>query len=196
MTTFPWVYRAHSLLKKVGLGCLHAVNLACAFHLFKENVGSPCLMDGVSMFPTFDSSGEIAIESIVSYRLFPHTLSRGELISLKSPLNPNRIICKRVIGLPGDTICVDPTGLKAPSTEHIVVPHGHVWIAGDNAAWSIDSRDYGPVPMGLIRGKIVARVYPFGRFKIFSPEITYIDQRLGSERDTVDIKDVASRGVQ
>lgn len=129
----------------------------CAFHLFKENVGSPCLMDGPSMLPTFDASGEIAVESILSYRLFPD-LVRGELVSLKSPFNPNRIVCKRIIGLAGDTICVDPTGLKAPSTEHVIIPHGHVWVAGDNTSCSIDSRDYGPVSTALIRGRIVARV--------------------------------------
>lgn len=116
-------------------------------------------MDGVSMLPTFDATGEMIVENILSHRLFPHTLARGQLITLESPLTPNRIICKRVIGLPGDTICVDPTGLMASSTEHIVVPKGHVWIAGDNASCSRDSRVYGPVSMALIRGKVVARVY-------------------------------------
>ncbi|KAI6134012.1 signal peptidase I family protein [Pisolithus croceorrhizus] len=131
-------------------------------------------MDGPSMLPTFDASGEIAVEDILSYRLFPD-LVRGELVSLKSPLNPNRIVCKRVIGLAGDTICVDPTGLKAPSTEHVMVPDGHVWVAGDNTSCSIDSRDYGPVSTALIRGRIVARVYPFNRFEIFAPEVTFIN---------------------
>ena len=110
------------------------------------------------MLPTFETSGEVAIESIVSHRLAPYNLTRGELVSLKSPVKPNRIICKRIIGLPGDVVCVDPTGLKAPSVEHVVVPKGHIWIAGDNAACSTDSRDYGPVSMGLIRGRIIARV--------------------------------------
>lgn len=110
------------------------------------------------MSPTFEPSGETVLESILPYRLFPHTLARGELVTLRSPRNPNRVICKRVIGLPGDTVCTDPSGLKAPPMEHVVVPKGHVWIAGDNASCSLDSRDYGPVSMGLIRGRIVARV--------------------------------------
>jgi inner membrane protease subunit 1 len=113
------------------------------------------------MLPTFEPTGEIAIESIISHRLAPQSLARGELISLKSPINPNRIICKRVIGLPGDTICVDPTGLKASTTEHVFIPKGHIWIAGDNTSCSTDSRDYGPVSAALIRGRIVARVRCF-----------------------------------
>lgn len=34
---------------------------------------------------------------------------------------------------------------------------------GDNLPWSRDSNDYGPLPMGLITGKILGKVYwPFG----------------------------------
>jgi inner membrane protease subunit 1 len=110
------------------------------------------------MLPTLADEGELVIEDRMTFRLFPDRLSRGDLITLKSPLEPHRIICKRLIGLPGDLVCVDPTGEKAPSSEHIKIPKGHVWISGDNAAWSRDSRDYGPVSMSLIQGRIVARV--------------------------------------
>lgn len=115
-------------------------------------------MGGPSMMPTIDEEGEIALESILTYKLYPSSLARGDLVTLPSPLDPSRIICKRIAGLPGDIICVDPTGLKAPSTEHVVVPKGHVWLIGDNATVARDSRDYGPVSMALIRGKLVARV--------------------------------------
>jgi len=40
----------------------------------------------------------------------------------------------------------------------IRVPRGYVWVVGDNLSNSTDSRRYGPVPLGLIRGKIIARV--------------------------------------
>ncbi|KAG2368234.1 signal peptidase I family protein [Suillus spraguei] len=132
-------------------------------------------MTGPSMLPTLDNSGELVVESILPHRLFPNHLGRGELITLTSPLDPSRIICKRVIGLPGDVVCVDPTGLKAHSTEHVVVPKGHVWVVGDNAAWSRDSRDYGPVSMALVRGRLSARIYPLDRFTIFSKTTTYIE---------------------
>ncbi|KAI5898728.1 LexA/Signal peptidase [Schizophyllum commune H4-8] len=115
-------------------------------------------MAGPSMLPTFDHTGEVVIESRLGAPYDRRTLARGELVSFYSPLDPMRLVCKRVLGLPGDVVCVDPSGKYAPSDEHVVVPEGHVWLAGDNLAWSRDSRVYGPVPMSLIAGKIKARV--------------------------------------
>ena len=37
------------------------------------------------------------------------------------------------------------------------VPQGHCWLVGDNLPASRDSRDFGPVPLGLIRGKAIAK---------------------------------------
>lgn len=42
----------------------------------------------------------------------------------------------------------------------IVCPKGHVWLEGDNSENSIDSRTYGPVPMGLIQSRAFIRLYP------------------------------------
>ena len=100
-------------------------------------------------------SGEIVLEL---KWINVHELSRGDLVTYISPLDPARPVCKRIIGLPGDVVCVDPTGTYAPSTEHVVVPKNHLWVSGDNLAYSRDSRVYGPVPMGLVRGRIYARV--------------------------------------
>lgn len=150
-------------------------NVACAIHLFAEYIGRPSTMTGASMLPTLASEGELVIEDCVTLRLLPGRLSRGDLITLKSPLDPGRIICKRVIGLPGDVVCVDPTGEKAPSTEHVKIPEGHVWISGDNAGWSRDSRDYGPVSISLIQGRLVARVWPLRQATIFRNPMTFLD---------------------
>lgn len=115
-------------------------------------------MEGPSMLPTFAHDGEIVIENRLTHWLFPNRLCRGDLVILPSPIEPERIICKRILGMPGDVVCVDPTGELAPSTEHVSVPKGHVWLSGDNAAYSRDSRTYGPVPMSLIQGRLYARV--------------------------------------
>lgn len=41
------------------------------------------------------------------------------------------------------------------------VPQGHVWVVGDNMPYSRDSRLFGPVPKALIKGKVIAKVFPF-----------------------------------
>lgn len=38
------------------------------------------------------------------------------------------------------------------------VPRGHVWLQGDNLLHSLDSRVYGPVPLALVRGKVMCQV--------------------------------------
>lgn len=109
----------------------------------------------------------------------------GDLVTVVSPRNPGIEACKRVLGLPGDTILVD-TRMDPPLYHdlewshqneskskkenigidlhkkpiYIVIPKGHIWLGGDNMANSTDSRHYGPVPLGLVRGKVVARVTP------------------------------------
>jgi len=110
------------------------------------------------MMPTLSHSGDLLIESCLSRRLWPTSFQRGDLVTVISPLDPHRLVCKRILGLEGDTVCVDPTGDVVPSNEHIVVPKGHIWIIGDNATASRDSRTYGPVPMALVQGKVLARV--------------------------------------
>lgn len=110
------------------------------------------------MLPTMAVDGEAVIENRLSFWLNPAGLERGDLVTFESPLTPGRLVCKRLLGLPGDIICVDPTGLKVSSSEHIVVPRGHLWLMGDNADFSRDSRDYGPVPLSLVRGTLLARV--------------------------------------
>jgi len=158
--------------KRVALWVCHTVNLACAVHLFAQHVGWFHRMAGPSMIPTFAESGEWVIESRV---IDPRKLSRGDLVVYFSPLDPTRLVCKRVIGLPGDTICVDPTGTMAPSTEHVIVPKGHLWMIGDNVEFSRDSRTYGPVSMALVKGRLVARFWPLCNFIIFRSNFEYMD---------------------
>jgi len=126
------------------------------------------------MLPTLAVSGEYVIEDMITYRLFPHKLTRGDLVTFYSPIEPTKLVCKRLIGLPGDIICVDPTGQEAPSTEHVIVPKGHIWVSGDNAAESRDSRTYGPVPIGLVKGRLIARIWPLASFRIFRNPTTYL----------------------
>lgn len=127
-------------------------------------------MDGISMVPNFAESGEVIVEDCLSYRFRP--IQRGDLVVLKSPLDPKRIICKRVLGLAGDIICVDPTGRLAPPTEHVIIPQNYIWIVGDNATYCRDSREYGPVPISLVRARVAYRV------SLVSPLVLYTNPLL------------------
>lgn len=110
------------------------------------------------MLPTFEASMNVIIEESISPRLRPPNLQRGDVITFLKPTQREISVCKRIIGLPGDVMCIDPTGPEP--WRHLTVPTGHVWVQGDNAPHSTDSRVYGPVPMGLIKGKILMTVRP------------------------------------
>ncbi|KAI0830661.1 signal peptidase I family protein [Trametes gibbosa] len=124
------------------------------------------------MFPTMGMYGEAVLEL---KWIDPRSLRRGDLVTHISPVDPTRKVCKRVTGLPGDVVCVDPTGEYAPSTEHVVVPRNHIWVTGDNLAYSRDSRIYGPVPLGLVKGKLYARVLPLRDATVFRNTFDLID---------------------
>ena len=42
----------------------------------------------------------------------------------------------------------------------VTVPRGAVFVLGDNRSSSIDSRDFGPVPVADVRGRVLAKVSP------------------------------------
>jgi len=107
------------------------------------------------MLPTMEAAGELVLENRFIGRFFPERLTRGDLVTFVSPLDPTRVVCKRILGLPGDI--------------------GHLWFGGDNAAWSRDSRDYGPVSIALVRGRLVAKVWPLRSFTVFRNPMTYLD---------------------
>ena len=47
------------------------------------------------------------------------------------------------------------------NTNPAQVPAGHCWLVGDNLTVSRDSRDFGPVPLALVKGKVLATLFPF-----------------------------------
>jgi signal peptidase I len=107
------------------------------------------------MLPNFYSKDWV----VVSHRVSQKNVERGEVVTAICPMDPKVFISKRVIGLGGDVICVDPWKESA-DRRYIKIPRGHVWLQGDNIENSTDSREYGPVPMGLIVGKVLYRLFP------------------------------------
>lgn len=99
-----------------------------------------------------------------------NNVARGDVVTFWSPAKtPDRESIKRVIALGGDTVTLrsrerwgsgyrerSGSGKKADlmskvsdkSHQHdqtVRIPYGYVWLEGDNAEHSFDSRDYGPV---------------------------------------------------
>ncbi|PGH11244.1 signal peptidase I [Helicocarpus griseus UAMH5409] len=115
---------------------------------------------GPSMYPTMVQKGQWAITS----RAYRHGkgLRVGDLVMYKNPLL-RETATKRVLGMPGDFVCKDApapswqVGKGDGEAEMIRVPEGHIWVVGDNLPWSRDSRTYGPIPMGLVTGKVIMR---------------------------------------
>ncbi|KAL1621242.1 hypothetical protein SLS54_005738 [Diplodia seriata] len=89
----------------------------------------------------------------------PQLLRRGDIISFWAPHKPEQISVKRVVALPGDSVI---TRGRYPFKK-VLVPYNHVWVEGDNWRDTVDSNDFGPIPMGLITGRAEYRVWPLNR---------------------------------
>ena len=111
------------------------------------------------MLPTFNIIGDWVMTDYLFWKLSP--LERDSLMVFVAPYNPDKLVVKRLVGLPGDEFIVNEN-----STKRITVPPGHVWMLGDNLLSSRDSRSYGPVPIGLLKGKIMGRI--FSGFSFFN----------------------------
>ena len=130
---------------------------------------------GTSMTPTLQND-----EILICNKL--GDIKQGDIIAF---YYNNKVLLKRVIGLPGDTIDIAEDGTVYRNGEAleenyvnelalgekdvetpITVPESRYFVCGDNRSVSIDSRStsIGCIAEENIIGKIFLRVYPFGRF--------------------------------
>ncbi|KAI0405292.1 LexA/Signal peptidase [Xylaria palmicola] len=135
---------------------------------------------GPSMLPTFLVTNEWSVTD-KRYRR-GRGVQVGDCVAYSIPVEPGQDGLKRVMGMPGDYvllssppssalraayyesekrigdgIAVDRVGRNVGAENMIQVPSGHCYIVGDNLPWSRDSRDFGPIPLALIKGKIIAK---------------------------------------
>jgi len=104
---------------------------------------------------------------------FASGLDNGDVIILHHP-GKEATICKRIIGMPGDTIIRSGGGDEELNHTRIVPP-GHLWIEGDNTLNSLDSRSYGMVPASLVIGKVMCRLWPLRDYVFLGKDANGVD---------------------
>ena len=153
-------------------------------------VGQLLEITGESMVPTFADKEQLVAEKIsMNFK----DLERGEVIIFKHPEQNEKLIIKRVIGLPGDTILIknehvyindimleepyldkDTTTRGKRSIRNDVeykIPENNYVVMGDNRLKSTDSRDWGFLEEDLIVGRGLLVYYPVSHFRIIqTPE--------------------------
>lgn len=136
-------------------------------------------ISGTSMEPTL-KNGEIVVLIKTS------KLQRGDLCAF---YYSNKILIKRVIGLPGDTIVIDGEGVVYVNGEVLeepyitekglgecdiefpfTVPENEFFLLGDQRITSIDSRStiIGCIAQDQIVGKLIFRIWPLGEISSLS----------------------------
>eukprot|EP00741_Cyanophora_paradoxa_P011421 tig00020556_g11032.t1 len=134
-----------------------ALQFASVCYVVHDRVAIVAEVHGPSMQPTLQTEDWLFVDRFSHRwpRERPHAV--GDVVFFASPIAANRLVVKRIAALPGDW--VDPRNGNSP----FQVPRGHVWMLGDNPGMSTDSRAYGPVPMGLIRGRALCLLKPGDR---------------------------------
>jgi signal peptidase I len=122
---------------------------------------------GDSMAPTISSGRWAIVNRRACVREGP---SRFDIVRLEDPSQPGRWVIKRVVGLPGEHVCladgrlfINDALLAEPAAHGGHDGARHEWwlrageyiVLGDNRAHSTDSRRYGPVPAAAIRGRVI-----------------------------------------
>ena len=103
-------------------------------------------------------------------------LRRGDLVTFANPQTSEESL-KRVLALPGDTVAtidavvhvndepvdepyVDFSDWEGIFAARVEVPDDTVYLLGDNRGDSVDSRDFGAVPVDRLDGRVLVRLWP------------------------------------
>lgn len=114
---------------------------------------------------------------LIMRRLGEGEFLRGTMVAIENPMVSGEVLAKRVIATGGDMVRLregrlfvnaSPDGVARELIEHVPnqrwrLPEDTVFVVGDNRNDSYDSIDFGPVPVGNVRGILSFRYYPWDR---------------------------------
>lgn len=172
-------YRRQKAYNKALSGTVYVLTIVAAVAVLIATLVLPVLqIEGTSMEPTLHN-GDIVL------LMKTNRFDRGDLCGFTWN---NKLLIKRVIGVPGDWIEIDTDGtvylngekLDEPYVEQKAlgecdlefpyqVPQEQYFVIGDMRESSIDSRNtvIGCIPKDQIVGKVFFRVWPFSRLRFF-----------------------------
>ncbi len=161
--------------KQVLRSTVYSLVVVAAIAVLIATLAFPVLqISGSSMEPTLNDEEIVVL-------LKTGNLKKGELCCFSYQ---NKLLIKRIIGLPGDKINIDENGNVYVNDEPIDEPYvtdralgecdiafpcyvtdNHYFVLGDHRSTSIDSRSsvIGLVSEDYIVGKIFFRIWPFDR---------------------------------
>jgi signal peptidase I len=125
--------------------------------------------------------GDRIIVNRITYHLREPKL--GEIVVARDPIDDRKDIVKRIVAVGGDTVAMtdgylyvngvvadEPYVLERDTVRgqrELEIPEGYVFLMGDNRPASGDSREFGPVAVDRIVGKVVCIMWPIGRCTAF-----------------------------
>lgn len=134
---------------------------------FFDSVCYVARVEGISMQPVLNpENSKVDYVLLNRWSVRTYELSRGDVISLVCPKDPDQKLIKRIVGLEGDII--KTIGYRKP---FVRVPQGHCWVEGDHVGHSLDSNIFGPVALGLITAKASYIVWPPHRWSNLKQEV-------------------------
>lgn len=147
---------------------LLVAGLAAALPLLLfRHVIQPYAVRGGSMEPTLYPGQSLVVEKVAYHFRRPRP---GEIVVLQDPTEPTLDLVKRVVAVGGQVLekraghyLVDGRVVAGPcpgdwppwwSPPRTLAPD-EIWVLGDNRCESRDSRLFGPVPLRLVRGRVL-----------------------------------------